>query len=82
MQKALMHAIMNFRYKKYNLAKIKVSKSMSVTYPTWNEIEKDKQENILNKLNDLVNQNSLTNIKMIIRNQLAYDLTKESINEF
>ena len=73
---------MNFRYKEYDRAKIKVSKYISYIYPTWNEIEKDKQENILKKLNDVVNQNSFTNIKMIIRNQLAYDLTKESINEF
>lgn len=72
---------MNFRYKQYNLAKIKVSKSMSVTYPVWNEIHKDKQEEILNKLNNLVNEDNLMYIKMRIRNQLAYDLTKETTHE-
>lgn len=71
---------MNFRYKEYNLAKIKVSKTMSMAYPVWNEIDKEKQENILNKLNNLVNEDNLMYMKMRIQNQLAYHLTKETIN--
>lgn len=71
---------MNFRYKEYNIAKIKVSKTMSMAYPVWNEIDKEKQENILNKLNNLVNEDNLMYMKMRIQNQLAYHLTKETIN--
>lgn len=79
-QKSLMHAIMNFRYNEYNLAKIKVSKTMSMAYPVWNEIDKVNQEHILKKLNNLVNEDNLIHMKLRIRNQLAYDLTKQTMN--
>ncbi len=71
---------MNFKFKKYDSAKIKVSKYMGIMYPIWYELDNDVKNDVLYKLSNIVNTHYGTciNLKRLIREEISYNLVKET----